>query len=61
MLKKQETGTYSVSNQYYRLFSARDKAIKRGVKPHYKLSDGGIENYVEEFGFKKTLEMIKGL
>ena len=64
MLKKQETEIYSmhqISKQYYRLFNARDKVVNNGASQCYRLSDGGIEDYVEQFGFKKALEMIKGL
>jgi len=50
-----------MSKSYKRLFNARDKAIEQGVPIQYKLTDGGIEDQVEKFGFKKTLEMIKGL
>jgi len=45
--------------QEMEIFNARDKAIQNGVPIQYYLTDGGIEDYVERFGFQKTLEHIK--
>jgi len=50
-----------MSKSYKRLFNARDKVIQNGVPIQYCLTDGGIEDYVERFGFQKTLEHIKNL
>jgi len=50
-----------MSKSYIRLLNARDKALENGVEMQYKLTDGGIEDYVEQIGFKRTLEMIKSL
>ena len=53
--------TSTMNRQYITLFNAIDKALNRGVEIQYKLTNGGIEDYVEQNGFKKALEMIKGL
>ena len=52
---------YKMSKSYITLFNARDKAINRGVPIQYRLTDGGLEDYVEQHGFKKALIMVKSL
>ena len=50
-----------MNKAYIALFNARDNALARGVAINHNLSDGGLEMKVEDIGFKKTLEYIKGL
>ena len=50
-----------ISRKYFALFNLRDKLINAGVPMQYRLTDGGIEDLVETFGFAKTLEIMKGL